>query len=307
MNKDLISIIIPVFNSEKYLEDCLKSAASQTYINIEIIVVDDGSSDKSYTIYNKYVKRDKRVKIIRKENGGLSEARNFGIKKALGKYIFFLDSDDIIQNNAIEVLHTVIKQQEENAITFCTFERFKNTTKYDTFNNKIKKYSSKEYFESILDIKNQTYACGVLIPKALIKNDFFIKNRYYEDMASMYKIYEKCRKIIKIECKLYKYRMTPNSIVHTTNKKKAIDYNTSASEMIRFIQKKYDINNEKINTFMCYVNRECYILSKDIRYLQIANNLLKEADIKSISIKNRIKLLLLKNIFISKLLIKLKN
>ena len=102
--KDLISIIIPVYNVENYVERCLESVLNQTYTNLEIIIIDDGSTDKSSKICEKYKKKDKRIKLSKISNKGTSYARNYAIKKAKGKYINFIDSDNYIESNMIEIL-----------------------------------------------------------------------------------------------------------------------------------------------------------------------------------------------------------
>ena len=128
MNKGqaLISIIIPVYNSEKYLATALESAKNQTYQNIEIILVDDGSTDNSITILEKYALSDNRIKIISQTNQGISAARNAGIKMATGKYITFLDSDDFLSRDAIEKMVTAI---ENNYVDFvvCQAHAFAET------------------------------------------------------------------------------------------------------------------------------------------------------------------------------------
>ena len=104
MDREKISVVIPIYNAEEYLEKCLNSVLSQTYENLEIILVNDGSTDKSPEIIEKYRNQDNRIIVINKENGGVSSARNRGIEKASGKYIIFIDADDYIENNMFEVL-----------------------------------------------------------------------------------------------------------------------------------------------------------------------------------------------------------
>ena len=103
--KDKISVVVPIYNVEKYLEKCIKSILNQTYNNLEIILVNDGSTDNCLNICKKFEKIDKRIFVINKENGGLSEARNYGIDKATGKYITFVDSDDYIDEDYLEFLY----------------------------------------------------------------------------------------------------------------------------------------------------------------------------------------------------------
>lgn len=107
--KEQISVIIPIYNVEKYLSDCVESVLKQTYTDLEIILVDDGSQDASGQICDDYAKQDSRVQVIHKKNGGLSSARNAGIDQATGQYFFFLDSDDWIAENALELLYKEIK------------------------------------------------------------------------------------------------------------------------------------------------------------------------------------------------------
>ena len=103
MNQDLISIIVPIYNVEQYLEKCIESILNQTYQNLEIILVEDGSPDRCGKICDEYAQKDKRIKVIHKENGGLSDARNVGIKSATGTLIGFVDSDDYIAENMYEI------------------------------------------------------------------------------------------------------------------------------------------------------------------------------------------------------------
>ena len=104
----LISIIVPVYNVEKYLKKCLDSILSQTYKNFEVIIVNDGSPDNSQKIIDEYKKKDKRIIVLEKENGGLSSARNYGIEHANGKYISFVDADDYIEKDYVEKLYDCI-------------------------------------------------------------------------------------------------------------------------------------------------------------------------------------------------------
>jgi glycosyltransferase involved in cell wall biosynthesis len=117
-NQPEISIIVPVYNVEKYLEKCLKSILHQIFSDFELILIDDGSTDSSGRICDEYLKRDSRIKVFHKENGGLSSARNYGIEKSTGKYIGFVDSDDYIAKDMYEVLYNNL--QRENAdVSMC--------------------------------------------------------------------------------------------------------------------------------------------------------------------------------------------
>ena len=120
ITENLISIIVPVYNVELYIEDCLKSLINQTYKNIEIIIVIDGSTDESEKICEKYRLLDNRILIIRQVNKGLSEARNTGIKHARGKYVIFVDSDDWLEKSAVfDLLEATLKEKAEVVIGQC--------------------------------------------------------------------------------------------------------------------------------------------------------------------------------------------
>ena len=110
MEEELISVILPIYNVEKYLEKCLKSVINQTYKNLEIILVDDGSKDNSPQICDEYAVKDKRIVVIHKSNGGLSDARNAGIEIAKGKYITLIDSDDYVEKDYVQFLYQLIKE-----------------------------------------------------------------------------------------------------------------------------------------------------------------------------------------------------
>ena len=122
MKEELISVIIPVYNVEKYIRYCLDSVINQTYKNLEIIIVDDGTKDSSGEIAEEYAAKDSRIKVIHKENGGLSDARNVGLDVATGRYIAFLDSDDVISLDFYEYLYNMIKEKDYD-IAECEFFR----------------------------------------------------------------------------------------------------------------------------------------------------------------------------------------
>ena len=122
---DKISIIVPVYNVEKYLDECIQSIINQTHKNIEIILINDGSTDNSLSILRKYEGIDKRIIVINQENKGLSASRNIGIKKSTGKYISLIDADDIIHPRMIELLYKEIKNNNCD-ISICMFQNFIN-------------------------------------------------------------------------------------------------------------------------------------------------------------------------------------
>lgn len=113
---ELISVVVPIYNVEKYIEKCIDSIINQTYTNLEIILVDDGSPDKCGKICDEYAKRDKRIKVIHKENGGVSSARNIGLDNLNGEYVTFIDADDYISNNYCEELLNALKTENADCV-----------------------------------------------------------------------------------------------------------------------------------------------------------------------------------------------
>ena len=138
---DLISVIVPVYNVEKYLNRCVDSIINQTYSNLEIILINDGSTDTSGKICDEYKKRDNRIHVIHQKNGGLSAARNAGIVIANGNYFIFVDSDDLIHPQCIEILYKVIKNDCSD-IVIGNYEKFDDFNKIDLKVNDDIKYKS---------------------------------------------------------------------------------------------------------------------------------------------------------------------
>ena len=168
---ELISIIIPVYKVEKYLEKCINSIIGQTYTNLQIILVDDGSPDNSGKICDKYAKKDSRVEVIHKSNGGLSEARNSGIERAKGKYIGFVDSDDYIKEDMYEVLYNLITRFQADVSICNLYDVVGDEKNIRNINEGIKEYNRIDILKEVLMDKNiQSYAWNKLYKKELFDN-----------------------------------------------------------------------------------------------------------------------------------------
>lgn len=194
MVDDLISIVVPVYNVENFLEKCLESMINQTYKNIQIILVDDGSTDKSGHYCDNYLKKDNRITVIHKKNGGLSDARNAGIKEAKGKYITFVDSDDYLDLDYIEYLYNLIKNHNTN-ISFCRHRIVTETRKEEKSNHeckKTKRISKTCALKEILygnDFEVSAWAKMYLTEQ--FSNIKYPKGKLFEDNATTYKLIEK--------------------------------------------------------------------------------------------------------------------
>ena len=146
----MISIIIPVYNVSKYLDKCLKSVVTQTYSNIQIILVNDGSTDNSGEICEKWCKKDKRIEVIHKRNGGLSNARNVGIERAQGEYLMFVDSDDIISDDLCELLHDRLLENNADLAICDTYHIFDNNNFTFQRDNKVEIVRCFDKIEAII-------------------------------------------------------------------------------------------------------------------------------------------------------------
>lgn len=233
----LISIIIPMYNVENYISECLNSVISQNYKNLEIVVVDDGSTDNSYKITSEYCKQDNRIKIFRKKNGGLSEARNFGIENSFGKYLFFLDSDDFIPDYAIAYLYKLITLYETN-ISIGAHTILKNNRNiYKGIGiEKTKTLSTKEVLnEILLDKEIDLSTWGKLYKRELFCSIRFPEGKAFEDTATTYKLFYLSEKIAVGGKPVYFYRIRSNSITTATDFSKKMQLIENTNEMCESI------------------------------------------------------------------------
>lgn len=248
----LISVIIPVYNVQEYLIKCIESVINQTYENLEIIIVDDGSTDKSTEICDKVKKNDSRIRVIHKENGGLSDARNVGIDNANGEYISFIDSDDYVDNNYIELLYNAIKQYDADmsiASHRVIYEK-----------NIIDRSTGKEFCAEPIEILKMllydngidTSAWGKLYKKSLFNEIRFPKGRFFEDSATTYMLIDKSKKIGVCSKPIYNYVIRNNSISNETFSEKKMDLIVSTEEMTNYIKNKYPELEKACNRRLMY-------------------------------------------------------
>ena len=217
--EDRISVVVPIYNVAPFLRECVDSILNQEYENIEIILVDDGSTDESPIICDEYANMDKRIKVFHKENGGLSDARNFGIKKASGKYIAFIDSDDYIATDFISILYRKMKDHNVkiSAVGYCHL--FPNgEIEYNNFRDINRLYNEEEaqiYLNSVgyfnVAVWNKLYA------KELFGDIEFPIGKKSEDWFIMYKLIEKAQGIYYCSDEKYFYRQRSGSITKSSN------------------------------------------------------------------------------------------
>ena len=204
---DLVSIIIPCYNVDKYIKKCIDSVKKQKYKNIEVLLIDDESTDNTKDIIIKEIENDNRFIYIRKKNGGVSDARNYGLKRAKGKYICFIDSDDYVLEDYILELYKSIKGKK-NTISVCYFDRvYDNKTTINYLENNI------PFLIKHPAVWNKMYNFDEL--KSIDLK--FYKNIWYEDLNFFLKLIINIDKIELVEKSLYKYIQNPSSIMHKSD------------------------------------------------------------------------------------------
>ena len=249
MKNPLVSVVVPVYNVERYLKQCLESIVKQTYKNLEIILVDDGSTDQSGKLCDKWRRKDERVKVYHKENGGLSDARNYGIERASGEYIMFVDSDDTLELNAVELLQNVIVRDNVRmsiaAYNLVLGKRLVN--KGDGFKDKI--LSQKEALARLLQEKGYAVSAWAKMYATELFSDIrFPRGKIFEDNGTTYKIILKCDKIGYSNHAVYNYYKRKGTLTTMSFSKKKLDFITLSDKMCEDILMVYpDLETQTLN------------------------------------------------------------
>ncbi|VTX69886.1 glycosyltransferase family 2 protein [Gemella haemolysans] len=213
--KERISVIVPVYNVEKYLEKCVNSIVNQTYKNLEIILVDDGATDNSGKLCDELAKIDNRIKVYHKENGGLSDARNYGVERATGDYIGFVDSDDYIDAEMYEKLYEAIKKENAD-VAECNLKIiYPNRVELYTNEKYFKVCTKQEYLEEYLKIEKVFGSVWTkLIKSDIAKKLVFPKGKLYEDTYYAYDLINVADSYVIMDAPYYNYFMRENSITN---------------------------------------------------------------------------------------------
>lgn len=250
MNKLKFSIIVPVYNVEKYLEKCIDSILNQTYKNYEIIIINDGSTDKSTEILNNY-KNNKQIKIINQKNYGLSAARNEGLNHINGDYVLFVDSDDYIEENLLENLNKKISNEDLIRFQVKTLnEDYKIIEEYNEL--EFTNLSGTDAFKKIVNYNFIELACLYAYKKELIKNYKFKENTYHEDFGLIPLLIIKSKRVSSINYIGYNYLQRTNSIMNNDNYEKTLKKAFDTLEHYKYLKKETkDIKDIKIfNSFI---------------------------------------------------------
>lgn len=234
----LISVIVPIYNVEKYLSKCVDSIINQTYNNLEIILVDDGSPDNCPKICDEYAKKDDRIKVIHKENGGLSDARNAGMKIATGEYISFIDSDDYISNNFIETLYSAMKAENSDIIE-CDIVRFEEGTEpyFENGKGEINSFTTEKALSLLIaENKFHQYVWNKLYKAEFVLNIQFTKGKLNEDEFWTYRIFGQAEKVTKINKPMYFYLQRGGSIMGESFNLRRLDALEAKTERQKYIE-----------------------------------------------------------------------
>lgn len=268
MSDILISVVIPVYNVEKYLSQCIDSVLHQTYHNTEILLIDDGSTDKSGLICDQYAIQNSKIRVIHNKNKGVSAARNTGLKAAQGEYVIFMDSDDYIEKSMYEeMLHIINKYRCDLVICDCVKEFSDHSENY-THNIRGGFYDHKqlieEYYPELLITKDINYPatisnCLCMFKKSILNGEVCYKSevRYSEDWLFGTQIVIRCNSLYYMKEKYYyHYRMNPGSATHKAVADKWKDYSALYDGFVKEFSyiKGYDFKDQldKVLLFLVY-------------------------------------------------------
>lgn len=243
MREPLCSIIVPIYNVEALLPRCINSLISQQYQNIEIILVNDGSTDSSEAVCREYLNRESRIKLINKENGGLSSARNAGLKLSKGEYIFFVDSDDYVTSNFCSVGVDGFLNHSADVVIFGFNNIFVDTNKVIKKHCRKSRVISKEEAlkGTLIDGYINSLAWNKAYKRELFDNIKYPEGMVFEDVGTTYKIFDKANTIYISSNITYNYELRNGSISNKwwSNDKKINDFFTLRSEQLQFINNNY--------------------------------------------------------------------
>ncbi|MGX6486444.1 glycosyltransferase family 2 protein [Aerococcus sanguinicola] len=255
-----ISIIIPIYKVKKYLIECLESVRKQTFKDFEVIMVNDGSPDASPVIADNYCQRDERFKLFHQENQGLSAARNFGTSHAKGDYIFFLDSDDKIVENTLEILHRIAQdKQADIVIGACKY--FNDAGDYWMMTSgmpTIRSYDShaaiRKDEDGVIPLSFTTAWCK-LVKADIVSQNLFPIGVWYEDSATTYRWYMAASEIYAIDLNLYAYRQHDSSIMSKSGRNLVKHFNDNIKNLSKKVSKLQNFGYDPHATLNAYIDK----------------------------------------------------
>lgn len=264
-----ISVIIPVYNAEKYIEPCVQSILKQSFQEFELLLIDDGATDKSGEICDTLAETDSRITVFHNDNGGAAAARNYGVQKAKGEYIAFVDSDDTVNENYLEYLYQMALENGAD-ISVCGFRKVypekiseqgaeissgngeekaeDNQSDRTSEKERIQESNNTEIlcFADTDGLKNLLYQryflsvpWGMISKKELWKNVEFPEGTKAEDMGTIYRLFAESKMIVYGKCTYYDYYQRAGNTMFSTMSERNVDYFTHSREMVRYIKENY--------------------------------------------------------------------
>lgn len=270
----LISVVVPIYKVERYLHKCIDSILNQEYRRLEIILVDDGSPDNCPKICDEYAKMDKRIKVVHKQNGGLSDARNAGLDQMSGEYVAFIDSDDYVDMNYIQAMYDLILQYHTKMSVLPIRMEYENGSAFSTIKQKIPvcKLSAEQLLEDIMyQWHFETNAFCKLYHKSLFEQIRYPKGELYEDLSTTYKLIDKCVEGIACSCDHmpYHYIQHSDSIMNSRISRKKLILIEISQDLLDFISQKYP--KIKPAVIRRYVYSNFYLLDRSYMYPEYQN------------------------------------
>ena len=226
-SEPLISVIVPVYNVERYLDQCMESIVGQSYPHLEILVVDDGSTDGSGELCDRWAGRDERIRVIHQPNGGLSAARNTALDAMTGEWVIMVDSDDVLHHDAASILLEAILREQADIVIgdhVIVYDDAAPQWPAGTHDgdNKNAAYSQQDALLAVFYQQGLTHSAWARIYRAALFDDIrYPVGKLYEDLAIIYPLLKKCDKIVKIEQVVYGYRQRRNSILGSFSPRRA--------------------------------------------------------------------------------------
>jgi glycosyltransferase involved in cell wall biosynthesis len=260
MERPLISVIVPVYRVEAYLQTCVDSILGQTYPNLEILLVDDGSPDRCGQICESYAAADTRVRVIHQENGGVSKARNTGLDVCSGAYLCFIDSDDFIDRHYIEVLYSLCAENGAD-MSMCRMVRtIDGTVPVPNLRGPVRLYSGREMSVRLHSDATGNYAviCNKLFRRKLFESLRFPSGRRYEDEYVVHQYFWASENVAITQAALYVYRQREDSFTGSAFTSARLDALSALEERLRFYAELEDPELEaRANAVYCYLMRRC--------------------------------------------------
>lgn len=291
----IVTVIVPVYKVEHYIENCLNSLINQTLKNWEAILVDDGSPDRSGVICDEYAAKDSRFKVIHKENGGLSSARNAAIPYSKGAYIFFLDSDDFIHKDTLLTLTDIANNNRADLVQ-CGFIRGSDTVFPEIEEKGFRTYDNHSIFTSFAA---KIITCGKLYSKSVIGDIRFPEGLINEDDFTTWKFYYRAKKIVVVDKPYYYYTFNPQSIMANQQRKPNLNYFNANRERIDFFRKTGEQDLEAVSRVqwmkslvMLYSNPHISDMERREVKLLFKENY-QSASLRTIKIPSKLKLVFL--------------